>query len=207
VEIPIDPHPLLEAGIFSAELPAALGELASPPALLAALAAGAENRRDEETRAAVRRLLRHGGYRPAGRGKPASEYLVGAAERGELAPINPVVDACNAASLWGGLPISVVDADRVRPPLRIFIPAAGASYVFNTAGQEIALDGLICLHDADGPCANAVKDAQRTKTCAVTRRVLAVVWGTVELPGRTAAVVERYAKWLGEIGGKVQRVG
>ncbi len=31
----------------------------------------------------MRKLLRHGGYKPTGRGKPASEYLVRAAGEGE----------------------------------------------------------------------------------------------------------------------------
>ena len=41
------------------------------------------------------------------------------------------------------------------------VAPAGASYVFNASGQAIDLGGLLCLFDADGPCANAVKDAQR----------------------------------------------
>jgi hypothetical protein len=31
-----------------------------------------------------------------------------------------------------------------------------------------------------------VKDAQRTKTDATTRRTLSLIWGTMALPGRTA---------------------
>jgi len=203
--IAIAPHPLLEAGILAAELPAPLGELATPPELIARLSAAEPHVRDEETVAAVRRLLRHGGYRPAGRGKPASEYLVQAAERGTLAPINPVVDACNAASLWGGLPISVIDLDRASPPLGIDIAGDGERYVFNSAGQEIDLAGLLVLRDAGGACANAVKDSQRTKTQAATRRVLGVIWGTRELPGRTRAVIERFAGGLSVAGATVTR--
>jgi DNA/RNA-binding domain of Phe-tRNA-synthetase-like protein len=203
IEVAIAPHPFLEAGIIQASLPAPLGEIPSPPDLIAALGAAAEHVRDDATVAAVRRLLRHGGYRPAGRGKPASEYLVQAAERGTLASINPVVDACNAASLWGGLPISVIDLDRAALPLRIDIAAAGERYVFNSAGQEIDLAGLLVLRDAAGACANAVKDAQRTKTGSATRRVLGVVWGTAELPGRTRAVRERFAVGLAAAGASV----
>ena len=40
----------------------------------------------------VRDLLRAGGFKPAGRSKPASEYLVRAAGEGKLAGINLVVD-------------------------------------------------------------------------------------------------------------------
>ena len=49
--------------------------------------------------------------------------------------------------------------------------------MFNASGQEIDVGGLVCLWDADGPCANAVRDAQRTKTTADTRSTLSVIWG------------------------------
>ena len=124
----------------------------------------------------VRDVLRHGGYKPTGRGKPASEYLVKAAAKG-LRSINLAVDACNVVSLHSGLPISVVDLDRAAAPLSVAIADADASYVFNASGQEIRLGGLLCLHDAEGPCANAVKDSQRTKTHDGTTRTLSLVWG------------------------------
>ena len=66
--------------------------------------------------------------------------------------------------------------------------------MFNSAGQEIDLEGLLCLHDANGPCANAVKDAQRTKTDAATTKVWIVIWGTKALAGRTDATF----RWLRE---------
>jgi hypothetical protein len=50
----------------------------------------------------------------------------------------------------------------------------------------------LCLHDADGPCANAVKDAQRTKTNAETTQVVCVVWGSTELAARTSAALAVY---------------
>lgn len=147
---------------------------------------------DDAVRAAVRALLRFGGYKPSGRGKPASEYLLAAAAEGTLGSINLAVDLCNVVSLHTGLPISVIDLDRAQPPLSIAIPTAGTSYVFNASGQEIRLDGLPCLCDAQGPCANAVKDSQRTKTHAGTTTVLAVVWGTAALGDRTARTVAWY---------------
>lgn len=140
----------------------------------------------------VRDMLRGHGYRPTGRGKPSSEYLAAAAAAGRLGPINAVVDAGNAASLHSGLPISVVDLDRCTPPLAVGLPAAGTKYVFNQGGQEIDVGGLLCLFDAEGPCANAVKDAQRAKTNDATRRVLALVWGPREPVGHAEAT----AQWL-----------
>jgi len=186
IRLQVDDHPSLRVAAFTTAFPAPLGELATPPEVLAALDADAPAplTREEAVRAAVRDMLRHGGYKPTGRGKPASEYLVRAAAEGALGAINPAVDACNAVSLHSGFPISVVDLDRAREPFRIGIAPAGASYVFNASGQEIDLAGLLCLFDAEGPCANAVRDAQRTKTHAGTRATLSVVWGCAGLEER-----------------------
>jgi len=173
------PHPLLRAASFTTLFPAPLGELAVPASIGALLRPDAQAplAREETVRSAVRDLLRHGGYKPTGRGKPASEYLVRAAESGELGSINLAVDACNAVSLHSGLPISVVDLDRSAPPLRIDIAKEGERYVFNASRQEIELRGLLCLFDAAGACANAVRDSQRTKTSEATVRTLSIVWG------------------------------
>lgn len=200
VEIEVAPHPLLQLGAFVARFPAPLGSTPSPSWLTDLLRLEAELHApdgtrlasDEAVRGAVRKLLRHGGYKPSGRGKPASEYLLAAAAEGTLGTINLAVDLCNACSLHSGLPISVVDLARARAPLSVAIAADDASYVFNASGQEIKLAGLLCLHDADGPCANAVKDAQRTKTNEATTAVVCIVWGTVEAAPRTDATLATY---------------
>lgn len=200
--ITLENHPLLDAGSFMATWPLTLAESPSPEWLVAMLKNDAEVpfRSDDAVRAAVRDLLRHGGFKPTGRSKPASEYLLRAASDGSLSPINAAVDACNVVSLHTGLPISVVDLERVQAPLRVAIAGAGQSYVFNTSGQVIELEGLVCLFDADGPCANAVKDSQRTKTHDGTRTTLSIVWGSRMLGDRTA----RATAWYREI---VERMG
>ncbi len=206
--IDVEDHPLLEAAAFTSEFPAALGEIATAPHVSALLRADADAplRSDDAVRKAVRDLLRLGGYRPTGRGKPASEYLLGALVDGAFPAINPAVDACNAVSLHSGLPISVIDLDRARAPFRIAVAGPGASYAFNASGQTIDLAGLVCLFDADGPCANAVKDAQRTKTSPATRRTLSVVWGTRALAGRARAAAEWYRALLQAAGIATQAV-
>jgi len=203
----IDPHPLLEVVAFEATFPSPLSAQPSPEWLVALLKleAPAPLRADDAVRGAVRDLLRQGGYKPTGRGKPASEYLVRAAGEGTLGSINAAVDVCNAVSLHSGLPISVVDLDRARPPLRIGLAPAGASYVFNASGQSIDLAGLLCLFDAEGPCANAVKDSQRTKTNEDTRRTFTVLWGTRALPGRAERAFSWYRELLERMGAAVER--
>jgi DNA/RNA-binding domain of Phe-tRNA-synthetase-like protein len=198
----IEPHPLLHVAAFTSRFPQPLGELESPAWLveLLALDAAVPFERSEETRQQIRDLLRYGGYKPTGRGKPASEYLVRAAGEGVLGSINAAVDACNVVSLHSGLPISLIDVERAVPPLRIAIAPAGSSFVFNATGQTIDLEGLLCVFDAAGPCANAVKDSQRTKTHAGTTETLSVIWGTKSLRELT----ERVAGWYREI---VERMG
>ncbi|MGZ6097663.1 MAG: phenylalanine--tRNA ligase beta subunit-related protein, partial [Myxococcaceae bacterium] len=160
----------------------------------------------EEVRGAIRDLLRHGGYKPTGRGKPASEYLVRAAAEGKLGPINPAVDVGNAVSLHSGLPISVVDVDRLRAPVRVDVAPPGARYVFNAAGQEIDLQGLLCLFDAEGPCANAVKDSERTKTSDTTTTTLTLIWGAAATANRVDEAVGWAWELLGRVGATVDRV-
>jgi len=198
VKLIVDPHPLLELAAFVTEFAAPLGETASPEWLVALLRADAAApvARSEEMRAAIRDMMRHGGYKPTGRGKPASEYLVRAAgEPDGLRSINAAVDACNVVSLHSGVPISVVDLDLARPPFRVAIAPAEAAYVFNPSGQEIQVAGLVCLHDAVGPCANGVKDSQRTKTTDATRRTLSVLWGARSF----GDVTVRAAAWYREL--------
>ncbi len=204
----VEPHPLLDLRAFVADFPAAVGELASSSELvgLLKLNATAPLHNNDEVRAAVRDLLRHGGFKPTGRSKPASEYLIRAASDSSLSAINVAVDACNAVSLHSGLPISVVDLDLARQPFGVGIAPPGTSYVFNQSGQVMDLGGLLCLNDADGPCANAVKDSQRTKTNPNTRRTLSLIWGTTKLPGRAAETESWYHELLQSHGATVETV-
>lgn len=202
----VEPHELLELEAFVTVFPAPIEQVPSPAALTKRLSLEAEAplRSDDEVRAAVRRLLRLGGFKPSGRNKPASEYLIRAATQGALGSINAPVDACNVASLHSGLPISVVDLERATAPLRVAVADPETHYVFNASGQVIDVGGLLCLFDAEGACANAVKDAQRTKTTPQTTRTLSLVWGTRELPGRAAQTAAWYRRLLEDLGASTQ---
>ena len=198
----VDPHPLCRIVALLAELPG--GGRSSPGWLTASLSLDAPvpMTADDALRARVRDMLRIGGFKPTGRSKPASEYLLRAATEGALSSISPVVDVINVVSLHSGLPISVVDADRAAPPFRIGLAALGDRYVFNSAGQEIDIGGLLCLFDSFGACANPVKDAQRTKTHGETRRTLTVIWGVVgeeERMGRASAWLQSLLHELGAV--------
>lgn len=201
--IKIEPHPLLDVGAFvcrlsrdlaSATTPAEILQLTAPDAIVP-LASG------EQVKTAVRDLLRHGGFKPAGRSKPASEYLTGALAEGRFPAINALVDACNAVSLHSGLPISLVDLDRIDGDLAIRIAPAGTTYPFNPTGQVIDVSGLICLYDAQGPTGTPVKDAQRTKTHDATRNTIAIVWGTSALGDRSAIATRWYRELCARIPG------
>jgi DNA/RNA-binding domain of Phe-tRNA-synthetase-like protein len=156
----------------------------------------------EHVKSAIRDLLRKGGYKPTGRGKPASEYLAQAAARGEFPRISHVVDALNLVSLDSGLPISLLDTDLAMAGtdglvLRLGHP--GEKYVFNAAGQEIDVAGLLCVARAGGPpIGNPVKDSMATKTTPATKNVVAVIWASRRVVDAAAltAVCERLARLL-----------
>ena len=102
--------------------------------------------------------------------------------------------------------MSVVDLERLAPPLRVALGGPGDAYVFNASGQVIDVAGLPCLFDANGPCANAVKDAQRTKTSDATRATLSLIWSARELGARADAALRFYRELLERAGARVEAV-
>lgn len=196
-------HPLLEVDAFVTRFARPLVELDTPASLLIFLEpqATAPFCSSDTVRAEVRSLLRHGGFKPAGRSKPASEYLHAVQQEGKFPAINAAVDACNVVSLHSGLPISLVDLDLTSGALRIDLAPPGTTYPFNPSGQLIDVGGLCCLFDADGPTGTPVKDAQRTKTHAGTRVALSIIWGTRTLNGRTKKTGAWYRELVAAIPG------
>ena len=201
-------YPGLAVRLLRTEFLKRLAEIETPASVLHALAPDADTpvSRGDDVRRAVRDLLRTRGYKPTGRGKPASEYLVKAAEGGFLGPINAAVDVCNAVSLHSGLPISVVDLGRAEAPFRIAPGEPGEAYVFNASGHEIKLDGLLCLREAAGPCANPVRDSQRTKTHDATRETLTVIWAPDSHSDRLDETSRWYRRLLEATGARCERV-
>ncbi|MEE3372049.1 MAG: phenylalanine--tRNA ligase beta subunit-related protein [Planctomycetota bacterium] len=202
----VQPDAQLDVRGFITRFPDKLGNF--EPALevthLFALDAAVPVQSSDQIRACVRDLLRAGGFKPAGRNKPASEYLRSAASAARLSSINLAVDVCNVVSLHSGLPMSVVDLERVKLPLRVAVAEKSSSYVFNLSGQVIDVGGIWCLHDALGPCANAVKDAQRTKTSPMTRQTVSLFWSAVALADQADAAEAWYRTLLESRGCQVE---
>jgi DNA/RNA-binding domain of Phe-tRNA-synthetase-like protein len=178
----------------------------SPPALGAALDVAEQvvradpARFPEATRAALRDVLRRGGYKPTGRGKPASEFLLGQALGDGLPRINNLVDINNLVSLRHAHPISVFDADLLGPDVAVRYGRPREPYVFNASGQSMDIGGLpvVCRGAAREPVGNAVKDSMLCKVHEGTRHALFVVYGSRALP--EAAL----AGCLGELGALLQ---
>lgn len=191
-------HPNLFCPAFICRFDRSIDQIDTPDAVRSAMAKDflSSFDRSDELRQDVRNLIRHNGYKPTGRGKPASEYLIKMGSEHGLRSINLPVDVCNAVSFHSGLPISVIDLDKAADPFEIKCAAPETSYIFNPSGQEINASGLLSLHDQEGPCANAVKDAQRTKTSETTQNTLTVIWGLESRSTHTEAALEWYLELL-----------
>ena len=155
----------------------------------------------QEVRARVRRMLRHGKYKPSGRSKPASEFLLRAALGGTFPAVNGPVDVNNAISLESGFPGSIFDADLTGPELLLRRGQEEESYVFNTAGQSIGLQDLllVCRRTASGwePCGNPVKDSMLTKIRPETKDTVAILYMPSDEPLESAtAWAARFAHLL-----------
>jgi len=153
----------------------------------------------------LRDLLRHGAYKPTGRGKPASEYLLNAAREDKFPRINNLVDALNMVSLRYLLPISLIDLDK-RPDATGFVVRrgrAGEHYVFNAAGQTIDLVDLLLTASLpdEVPLANPVKDSMASKLGETASRVLAVVYAPLSLAPKAQRAAEDLASALARHGG------
>ncbi|HEY9791647.1 MAG TPA: phenylalanine--tRNA ligase beta subunit-related protein [Candidatus Obscuribacterales bacterium] len=127
---------------------------------------------------AVRGLLKTGGFKPSGRNKPASEYLAQAAREDRFPAINNLVDVNNFVSLSTGLPISLLDAAEFGESLLLRYGREAERYVFNSGGQEIDLNGLICACAAtsDAPLGNPIKDSLTGKIKDATRSVVGIIY-------------------------------
>ena len=190
-------------GLGLASCPPSAGPSASLAALLGQVAAAGEGFLAPERKAAVRNMLRFGAYKPAGRSKPSSEYLLAAALEGCFPIVNGPVDANNEVSLRWGYPASVFDLGKTGPELQLSRGRPGESFVFNPSGQEIDLEDLIVIRrrvgDAWEACGHPVKDAMATKVFEAARDVAGVVYAPLTDPkADLEACADRFARILRE---------
>jgi DNA/RNA-binding domain of Phe-tRNA-synthetase-like protein len=200
----LEPRRVRAALIWGLELNGCPKTLSTPDyldALLQRVRAAGEGFLSPERKGAVRNMLRHGSYKPSGRSKPSSEYLLGAALEGNFPLVNGPVDVNNAVSLECGYPASIFDIELCGRDLLLRRGIAGESYVFNLSGQSINLEDLLCVCRMEGdewkPCGNPVKDAMATKISEKTRNVAAVVYApSTENRADLDAAAERFAGLL-----------
>jgi DNA/RNA-binding domain of Phe-tRNA-synthetase-like protein len=153
-------------------------------------------------KSAVRNMLRFGSYKPTGRAKPSSEYLLGAAVNNDFPLVNGPVDINNAISLEWGYPASIFDMELCGSDLLLRRGVAGESYVFNPSGQVIDVKDLLCVCRKEGdawlPCGNPVKDAMATKTREMTSHVIAVIYAPASEPvAELETAASKFATLLG----------
>src|SRR5262245_8906291 len=173
-------------------------------ASIEAAVAEARTRQNAPVIGEVRDMLRHGKYKPTGRGKPASEYLLRAAVENRFPTINNLVDINNLVSLRSLLPISLIDLGRAgRDHFIVRYGRPSESYVFNSAGQTIDVEDLVVVARIpdDEPCANPVKDSMMTKLDDRSTDVMAVLYApaqrSVDLVRATEIFEEALKAWGG----------
>ena len=137
----LEPSPVRPAIVW-AEGVAAPRPRESIPDFLADIVASARADPDrfwpEGLRKRVRKMIRYGRYRPSGRARPSSEFLLKMALAGDFPAVNMPVDVNNAVSLATGYPASVFDLDLTGPELLLRRGLEGESYVFNRAAPWAA---------------------------------------------------------------------
>jgi DNA/RNA-binding domain of Phe-tRNA-synthetase-like protein len=200
----LQPRTVRAAVVWGLCLPGCPKTTSAPPylsALLERVRMTGEKFVTPERKAAVRGMLRFGKYKPSGRSKPSSEYLLAAALAGDFPLVNGPVDANNAVSLEWGYPASIFDLELCGAALLLRRGMAGESYIFNPSGQSIDLQDLLCVYRAEGeawiPCGNPVRDSMATKTRESTRNVAAVIYApSAELRREIEVAALQLAKLL-----------
>ena len=132
---------------------------------------------DREILTSVRKMLKNGGYKPSGRNKPASEYLLRTVSEKNFPSINNVVDINNYFSVLWGLPISKKNNKKTGEDVNLKIGLEGEKYIFNKSGQELDLKGLITVCDSEGnPIGTPVKDSMFGKTTETTSDIIVIIY-------------------------------
>lgn len=167
---------------------------------------------DEDAfRKACRDMMRIGSYKPTGRGKPASEYLLRAASESNFPRINTAADINNYISLAYLVPISLWDTDKIAADSWLFRTGAdGEQFVFNPSGQTIGLKDLVSGYAVAGgeetPVVSPVKDCQQTKTDDGTCNIAVAVYYPAGWDGKPALseIMKEFAELMETVSGQVE---
>lgn len=166
---------------------------------------------DDLFRKACRDMLRIGSYKPTGRGKPASEYLLRAAMEDSFPAINPVADINNYISLNRLIPISLWDLEKLKAESWLFRPGKeNEEFCFNASGQTIGLVDLVTgFAIADGqeiPVVTPVKDCQMTKTDDSTLNIAVALYYPADWKGEPGLpiIIDEFSELLSEISENVE---
>ncbi|MBN1525257.1 MAG: hypothetical protein JW904_12280 [Spirochaetales bacterium] len=136
---------------------------------------------EEAVRLQCRDFLRNGIYKPTGRGKPSSEYLLRTAAEGNFPRINYPVDVNNFISLSAMAPVSLWDMQRAKAGEFVFrLGKEREEYVFNSAGQLLSLHDLVtgcAVSDTEScPIVTPVKDSMAAKIQESTQCIAACIY-------------------------------
>lgn len=159
--------------------------------------------KNEEIKRMVRNMLRFGKYKPSGRGKPASEYLIESALEGNFPFINNFVDCLNFVSLKSGLPISLIDIEKAESEnFKIRRGRRGESYVFNNSGQVLELEDLLLTAtlETDEAVGTPVKDSLKTKIDDKTRTMAALIYSPKGLEDTLDKAINELSEFYSKFG-------
>ncbi len=114
--------------------------------------------------------------------------------------ISNAVDLINLVSLQAGLPISLVSIDQIGTQISLRVGTADEKYVFNRTGQELDVEGLLCLcaggPGGSEPVGSPVKDSMRAKVTEEDHHLLACLYASAE--AISAVELRRWADDLGD---------
>jgi len=165
------------------------------------------NPAEEALRKASRDILRNGKYKPTGRGKPASEYLLRAAREDSFPRINGPVDANNLISLRYCVAISLWDLDLAGVDQFEFrLGAEDEQYAFNPSGQVLGLRDLVCGCglgvDRSTPLVTPIKDGMATKIGPATTRLAGAIYYPLNQGGADSlsTITGEFLSWLRQCG-------
>ena len=165
---------------------------------------------EDDFRKACRDMMRNDSYKPTGRGKPASEYLLRTAHEGAFPRINSLVDINNYISLKYLVPISLWDTSKIDADSWLFrLGKEDEDFIFNPSGQTLALKDLITgfavKNGIESPIVTPVKDCQQTKTGEETRNVAVAIYYPAHWAGEPELnnIVKEFAELLAKVSGVV----